>query len=74
MGVVLQDTFLFPITVMENIRYGKPDARDEKVIEAAKIVGANEFIQRLPEGYKTVVREGSTNISVGQRQRSLSCD
>jgi len=68
MGIVLQDTFLFPTTVMENIRYGKPDATEEEVIESAKIVGAHDFIQNLPEGYNTMIREGSTNISVGQRQ------
>jgi len=68
MGIVPQDTFLFQGTVKENIRYGKPDATDEEVMEAAKAVNAHEFIMRLPEGYETVIREGSTNISMGQRQ------
>ncbi|MFB0543886.1 MAG: ABC transporter ATP-binding protein, partial [Candidatus Bathyarchaeia archaeon] len=68
MGIVPQDTFLFQGTVKENIRYGKPDATDEEVIEAAKAVNAHEFILKLPEGYETVIREGATNISIGQRQ------
>jgi ATP-binding cassette subfamily B protein len=68
MGIVLQDTFLFPTTVMENIRYGRLEATDGEVFETAKKVGAHEFIQRLPEGYKTEIKEGSTNISIGQRQ------
>lgn len=68
MGIVLQDTFLFPTTVRENIRYGRLDATDEEVVETAKRVGAHEFIQRLPEGYDTAIREGATNISAGQRQ------
>ncbi|MCJ7635050.1 ABC transporter ATP-binding protein/permease, partial [Candidatus Bathyarchaeota archaeon] len=61
MGIVLQDTFLFPTTVRENICYGKLNATDEEVIEAAKLVGAHEFIQRLPEGYSTTIQEGATN-------------
>jgi len=68
MGIVLQDTFLFQGTVKENIRYGRQDATDEEIIEVAKAVNAHEFIMRLPEGYDTVIREGSTNISIGQRQ------
>ena len=68
MGIVLQDTFLFPTTIMDNIRYGKPEASNEDVIQSATTVGAHDFIQQLPEDYKTLVREGSTNISVGQRQ------
>lgn len=68
MGIVLQDTFLFPTTVLENIRYGRPQATDEEIIEHATIVGAHDFIQRLPEGYQTLIREGAVNISVGQRQ------
>ena len=68
MGIVLQDTFLFATTVRENIRYGRVDATDEEVIETAKHVGANEFIQRLPEGYDTEICEGATNLSAGQRQ------
>jgi len=68
MGVVLQETFLFQGTIRDNIRYGRLDATDEEVVEAAKRVGAHDFIMRLPQGYDTVVREGATNISVGQRQ------
>ena len=68
MGIVLQDTFLFPTTVRENIRYGRLSATDAEVVEVAKHVGADEFIQRLPEGYDTAIREGAINISTGQRQ------
>jgi len=68
MGIVLQDSFLFQGTVKENIRYGKPDASDEEVTAAAKAVNAHDFILRLPQGYDTVIREGSSNISIGQRQ------
>lgn len=67
-GVVLQDTFLFGGSVLENIRYGKLDAGDEEVIAAAQMVGADEFIQRLPRGYQTDVGENGVNLSVGQRQ------
>jgi ATP-binding cassette subfamily B multidrug efflux pump len=68
MGIVLQDTFLFSDTVMENIRYGRLDASDEEVIEAAKLAKAHEFITRLPQGYDTQLTEGATNLSQGQRQ------
>lgn len=68
MGIVLQDTFLFGGTLGDNIRYGRPDATDEEVIEAAKAVGAHEFISKLPEGYETEVGENGVNLSVGQRQ------
>jgi len=68
MGIVLQDTFLFPTTIRENIRYGKQDATNDEVVEAANSVGVHDFIERLPEGYDTEIQEGSTNISVGQRQ------
>ena len=68
MKIVLQDSFLFPISIMDNIRFGKPDASDEEVIAAAKTVGAHEFIMRLPGGYSYVLQEGSSNISIGQRQ------
>jgi ATP-binding cassette subfamily B protein len=68
MGVVLQDTFLFSGTVMENIRYGRLDASDEKVRAAAELVNADRFIQRLPEGYETEVQEQGSNFSQGQRQ------
>jgi ATP-binding cassette subfamily B protein len=68
MGIVLQDTFLFSGTIMDNIRYGKLGATDEDVIEAAKQVGAHKFIMNLPEEYKTEVRERGSLLSVGQRQ------
>jgi len=68
MGIVLQDTFLFSGTVMENIRYGRLEATDEEVIEAAKLANAHSFITRLPEGYQTVLSERGSNLSQGQRQ------
>jgi len=68
MNIVLQDSFLFPISIMDNIRFGKPEASDEDVIEAAKTVGAHEFIMKLPGGYNYMLQEGSSNISIGQRQ------
>ncbi|MDP9426418.1 MAG: ABC transporter ATP-binding protein/permease [Actinomycetota bacterium] len=68
MGVVLQDTFLFTGTIEENIRYGRPDATHEDIVEAAKTVGADDFIRRFPEGYETQVRERGGRLSVGERQ------
>ena len=68
MGIVLQDTFLFSGTVMDNIRYGRLDATDEEVIAAAKLANAHEFITRLPEGYQTQLTERGSNLSQGQRQ------
>jgi ATP-binding cassette subfamily B multidrug efflux pump len=68
MGIVLQDTFLFADTVMENIRYGRLDADDEEVIAAARLVNAHDFISRLPEGYQTELTERGSNLSQGQRQ------
>jgi len=68
LGIVLQDTFLFGGSVADNIRYGRLDATDEEVVEAAKAVGADAFIRRLPEGYQTEVGENGMNLSVGQRQ------
>ncbi|MDR0468931.1 MAG: ABC transporter ATP-binding protein/permease [Peptococcaceae bacterium] len=68
MGIVLQDTFLFSETVRDNIRYGKPEASHEEVVEAAKIAGAHGFIERLPEGYDTVLTDNGDNFSQGQRQ------
>jgi ATP-binding cassette subfamily B multidrug efflux pump len=67
-GIVLQDSFLFNTTVRENIRYGRPDASDEEVMDAARAVGAHDFIMRLPNGYDSMISEGSSNISLGQRQ------
>jgi len=67
-GIVLQQTFLFADTVMENIRYGRLEATDEEVIEAAKLANADQFIRRLPQGYHTVLTERGANLSEGQRQ------
>ena len=67
-GIVLQDTFLFSDTVMNNIRFGRPDATDEEVMAAAQLAQADEFIQRLPEGYETVLGERGSGLSQGQRQ------
>ena len=68
LGIVLQDTFLFSDTVKENIRYGRLDATDEEIIEAAKIANAHQFIHRMPEGYDTKVSESGSNLSQGQKQ------
>ena len=68
LGIVLQDTNLFTDTVMENIRYGKLDATDEEVIAAAKLANADDFIQKLHDGYNTVLSDNGTNLSQGQRQ------
>lgn len=68
LGIVLQDTFLFSDTVMENIRYGRLDATDEEVIAAAKLANADQFIRRLPKGYRTELSERGSNLSQGQRQ------
>ena len=67
-GVMLQDTFIFTGTIMENIRYGKLDATEEEVIEAAKIVRAHDFIKNMPRGYDTKVEERGSSLSAGQRQ------
>ncbi|MBD8068470.1 ABC transporter ATP-binding protein [Bacillus sp. PS06] len=67
-SVVLQDTFIFSGTIIENIRFGRPDATDQEVIEAAKAVGANSFIEKLPNGYYTEVEERGNILSVGERQ------
>lgn len=68
LGIVLQDTHLFTATVMENIRYGKLDASDEEVIAAAKLANAHGFIERLPQGYDTLLTGDGANLSQGQRQ------
>ena len=68
MGVVLQNPYLFSGTVRENIAYGRPEASDETVIQAATAVGAHDFISRLPHGYATVLQQRGQNLSVGQRQ------
>jgi ATP-binding cassette subfamily B multidrug efflux pump len=68
LGIVLQDTFLFSESVMENIRYGRLDATDEEVTAAAQLANADQFIRRLPQGYDTELSERGSNLSQGQRQ------
>ncbi len=68
LGLVLQDTYLFTGTVMDNIRYGRLDATDEECMEAARLAGADDFIVRLPEAYKTMLQNNGANLSQGQRQ------
>lgn len=68
MGIMLQDTFLFSATIKENLKYGKLDATDEEIIEAAKAVNAHDFIMSLEHGYDTLVNERGTRLSLGQRQ------
>ena len=67
-GVVLQEPFLFTGTIRDNIRYGRLEASDEEVAEAARAVGVHDLITQLPEGYDTLIRERGRNLSVGQRQ------
>ncbi|MCB0022182.1 MAG: ABC transporter ATP-binding protein, partial [Caldilinea sp.] len=67
-GVVLQDSFLFSDTVTNNIRYGRPEATEAEVMEAARLARAHDFIERLPEGYNTVLGERGAGLSQGQRQ------
>lgn len=67
-AVVLQDSFLFSSSVMENIRFGRPEATDEEVIAAAKLAHAHAFIERMPQGYETELGERGTGLSLGQRQ------
>lgn len=67
-GIVLQDTYLFSTTVMENIRFGRPDATDDEVKAAAKLAHADSFIERMPEGYQTELGERGSGLSQGQRQ------
>ncbi len=68
MGFVLQDPFLFNSTIMENIRYGRLNAHDEEVIEAAAAANALSFIERLPAGFKTMINEDGSRLSQGQKQ------
>ena len=68
LGIVLQDTHLFTMSVRDNIRYGKLDATEEEVIAAAKLANADGFIRRLPEGYDTILTGDGANLSQGQRQ------
>lgn len=67
-GIVLQEPFLFTGTIRDNIRYGRLDATNAEVEEAARVVGAHELITQLPDGYETLIRERGRNLSVGQRQ------
>jgi ATP-binding cassette subfamily B multidrug efflux pump len=67
-GVVLQDNFLFSASIMENLRFGRPEATDEEVVASARLAHADTFIQRLPEGYQTVLGERGAGLSQGQRQ------
>jgi ATP-binding cassette subfamily B protein len=67
-GMVLQDSFLFSDSVMNNIRYGRPSASDDEVLAAARLSRANTFIERLPNGYETVLGERGSGLSLGQRQ------
>jgi ATP-binding cassette subfamily B protein len=67
-GMVLQDTWLYNGSIMENIRYGRPEASDEEVIEAARTAHVDHFVRTLPEGYDMVLNEEATNISQGQKQ------
>lgn len=67
-GMVLQDSWLFCGTIMENLKYGNPNATDEEVIEAAKAAYVHSFIRRMPDGYDTMISEGGGNLSQGQKQ------
>ena len=68
MSIVLQETHLFTGSVLENIRYGKLDATDEECIAAARLVGADDFIRRLSNGYQTILKADGGNLSQGERQ------
>ena len=73
MGIMLQDSFIFSGTIMDNIRYGRLDATDEEVIAAAKTVRADEFIREMEDGYYTQVNERGSRLSQGQRQLVALC-
>jgi ATP-binding cassette subfamily B multidrug efflux pump len=68
MGIMLQDPFLFPGTIFENIRYGRLDATDEECIAAARSVCAHDFIAQMPQGYNTLINDQGTSVSAGERQ------
>ena len=68
LGLVLQDTFLFADTVLENIRFGRLDATDEECVDATRLADADHFIRQLPHGYQTRLSERASNLSQGQRQ------
>ena len=67
-GMVLQDTWLFGGTIRDNIAYGRPDATEEEILEAARATFVDRFVHNLPDGYDTVVDEDGSNISAGERQ------
>ena len=67
-GLIPQEPYLFSASVMDNIRYGKPDATEEQIHDISKLIGADVFIEALPDGYNTVVKEGGKQLSAGQRQ------
>ena len=67
-GMVLQDTWLFNGTIMENIRYGRDDVTDEEIFAAAKAAHVDHFVRTLPEGYNMVLNEEASNMSQGQKQ------
>jgi ATP-binding cassette subfamily B protein len=67
-GMVLQDTWLFAGTIHDNIAYGRPDATDDEVLEAARAAYVDRFVQTLPDGYDTRINDGGTNISAGEKQ------
>ncbi|MFW9924860.1 MAG: ABC transporter ATP-binding protein [Candidatus Thorarchaeota archaeon] len=67
-GLIPQDPYLFTATVLENIKYGKPDATEEEIYNICRMIGADAFIEALPDGYQTLVREGGKQLSAGQRQ------
>lgn len=68
-SMVLQDSFLFPVSIAENIAFGNPDITKDEIIEAARVAQAHEFISKLPEGYDTLVSEGGVSLSGGEKQR-----
>ena len=72
-GVVQQDVYLFSGTIRDNIAYGKPDASDEEIIDAAKRANIHDFISELPDGYSTYVGERGTRLSGGQKTKDFYC-
>jgi ABC-type multidrug transport system fused ATPase/permease subunit len=68
-ALVLQDAFLFPMSVADNIGFGRPDATRDEIIAAAQTAHAHEFIERLPQGYETIIGERGSTLSGGERQR-----
>ena len=71
-GMVLQETWLKSASIRDNIAYGRPDATEEEVIEAAKKAHAHSFIKRMPEGYDTIITEGGGNLSQGRNSYCVS--